>query len=101
MSSDTSQGFYPGPDDEKPGRLRVECYAGHCADVAPVRFSIGQRVIEVSEIIDRWLDPANSYYKLRGNDGGIYILRHDQAADVWVMTLFDSGTRLETRLSST
>jgi len=101
MNSDTSQEFHPGPDGEKPGRLRVECYAGQRADVAPVRFFIGQRAIGVSEIIDRWLEPAHSYFKLRGEDGGIYILRHDQAADSWEMILFDSGTRLETRLSST
>jgi hypothetical protein len=88
-------------DEERPASIRVECYAGHRADVAPVRFFIGQRAIEVSEISDRWLDPAHSYFKLRGDDGCIYILRHDQAADVWEMILFDSGTRLETRLSST
>jgi hypothetical protein len=81
--------------------LRVECYAGHRADVAPVRFHIGRRAVEVLDIIDRWLDPMHSYFKLRGNDGGIYILRHDQAVDVWEITLFDSGTRQETRLSST
>jgi hypothetical protein len=101
MNSDTSQVPVHGYDEEEPAGIRVECYAGHRADVAPVRFFIGKRTIEVSEIIDRWLDPAHSYFKLRGNDGGIYILRHDQAADVWEMTLFDSGTRLETRLSST
>jgi len=81
--------------------LRVECYAGHRADEAPMRFYIGSRTVEVREIIDRWLDPAHSYFKLRGDDDGIYILRHDQAADLWEMTLFDSGTRQETRLSST
>jgi len=101
MSNDTLQEFHHGVDEEKPGRLRVECYAGHRADVAPVRFFIGQRGIEVSEIIDRWLDPEHNYFKLRGNDGGIYILHHDQATDSWEMTLFDSGARLETRLSST
>ena len=101
MSNNTSRGPEHGHDGEKPARIHVECYAGHRADVAPVRFFIGQRAIEVSEIIDRWLDPAHSYFKLRGDDGGIYILRHDQAADAWEMILFDSGTRLETRLSST
>jgi hypothetical protein len=81
--------------------LRVECYAGHRADEAPLRFHIGSRAVEVREILDRWLDPAHSYFKVRGGDDGIYILRHDQATDNWEMTLFDSGTRQETRLSST
>jgi hypothetical protein len=101
MSRDTSQGFYPGPDEEKPATIRVECYAGHRADVAPVRFFIGQRAIEVSEIIDRWLDPAHSHFKVRGDDDGIYILRYGRDTDTWDMILFDSGTREETRLSST
>jgi hypothetical protein len=101
MNCDTPQGLEHESAEKTPAAIRVECYAGHRADVVPVRFFIGQRAIEASEIIDRWLDPAHSYFKLRGDDGGIYILRHDQAADVWEMTLFDSGTRRETRLSST
>lgn len=101
MGNDISPVLEPGDDEKNPARIRVECYAGYRADVAPVRFFIGQRAIVVKEIVDRWLDPAHSYFKLRGDDGGIYILRHDQAADAWEMTLFDSGTRLETRLSST
>ena len=86
---------------EKTPALRVECYAGHRAEESPRRFFLGQRQIKVREIIDRWLDPSHSYFKLRGDDGGIYILRYDRASDSWEMTLFDSGTRDETRLSST
>jgi RNA 3'-terminal phosphate cyclase len=51
--------------------------------------------------VDRWLDPRHRYFKVRGDDGGIYILRHDTARDRWELTLFDSGTRDETRLPST
>jgi hypothetical protein len=87
--------------EEKTPALRVECYAGERAEESPQRFFIGQREIRVSEIIDRWLDPKHSYFKLRGDDGGIYILRYDQATDAWEMTLYDSGERHETRLSST
>ena len=88
--------------NQTPGRsIRVECYAGHRADEVPRRFFIGQRAIGVCEIVDRWLEPAHSYFKLRGDDAGIYILRHDEASGVWELILFDSGTRDETRLSST
>jgi hypothetical protein len=38
---------------------------------------------------------------VRGDDGSIYILRYDLDYDAWEMTLFNSGTRDETRLSST
>ena len=88
--------------DRKPTTaIQVECYAGFRAEESPRSFSMGQRKIKVSEIIDRWLDPAHSYFKLRGDDGGIYILRYDQESDVWEMVMFDSGTSEGTRLSST
>jgi len=81
--------------------LHVECYAGHRADTEPRCLHIGKRQVAITEIIDRWLDPTHRYFKLRGEDGGIYLVRHDAATDHWEMTLFDSGTRAETRLSST
>lgn len=81
--------------------IRVECYAGHRGEEAPRRFFLGERAIKVVEIVDRWLAPEHRYFKVRGDDGGVYILRQDVAKDIWEMTLFDSGTRTETRLSST
>ena len=53
------------------------------------------------EIIDRWLEPRQSYFKLRGDDGAIYLLRRDTLNGRWEMTLYDSGHHDETRLSST
>lgn len=81
--------------------LRVECYAGHRGEEIPRRFFLGERRIEVMEIVDRWLDPEHRYFKVRGDDGGVYVLRYDVPKDEWEMTLFDSGTREATRLSST
>jgi hypothetical protein len=87
--------------EQETDAVRVECYAGYRAEESPRRFFIGKREIRVAEILDRWLDPAHSHFKVRGDDGGIYILRYDQDANVWEMILFNSGTREETRLSST
>jgi len=81
--------------------LRVECYAGHRADTEPQRLFSGPREVAVTEVIDRWLDPHHRYFKLRGDDGGIYLVRQDTLSDRWELTLFDSGRREETRLSST
>ena len=81
--------------------IKVECYAGYRAEETPVRFYLGERCIEVMEVLDRWLDPSHRYFKVRGDDNGIYILRYSTSEDVWEMTLFDSGTRADTRLSST
>lgn len=82
-------------------RVRVVCYAGYRGEETPMRFYLGERAIVVEEVLDRWLDPTHRYFKLRGDDGGIYILRHDALPDAWDLTLFDSGARDETRLSST
>jgi hypothetical protein len=87
--------------EEKATAIRVECHAGYRAEESPRRFFLGQREIKVTEIIDRWLDPSHSYFKLRADDGGVYVLRYDSDSDSWEMILYDSGSRDETRLSST
>jgi hypothetical protein len=76
--------------------MKVECYAGHRGEETPRRFYLGKRGIEVVEVLDRWIDPAHRYFKLR-----IYILRYSASEDAWELTLFDSGSRAESRLSST
>lgn len=88
-------------EQEQTTHIRVECYAGYRADEEPRRFFIGQREIVVDEVIDRWLDPTHRYFKVRGDDGCLYILRQDVPSQSWDMTLFDSDSRDETRLSST
>lgn len=81
-------------------KVKVECYAGYRAEQEPRRFLLGKREIEIIEILDRWLDPEHHYFKVSGDDGGIYILRYDTQADEWELTLFNSGGRDDTRLSS-
>ena len=71
--------------------IEVECYAGYRADEAPRRFSLGDRRIEVAELLDRWLAPDHRYFKLRGEDGHVYIIRHEVAADRWELTMFERG----------
>lgn len=81
--------------------LRVECYSGYRGAETPARFHLGARAVEVREVLDRWLAPEYRYFKLRGADGGIYILRHDDPGDRWELILYDCGHHAPTRLSST
>lgn len=81
--------------------VTVECYAGYRGEESPRRFVIGERTVEVREILDRWLAPEHRYFKVRGDDEAVYILRHDTEAGEWELTLFDSGKTDFTRLSST
>jgi len=72
--------------------VRVECYAGYKADEAPRRFCWQQRWIEVQEILDRWYQgagdpewPLADYFKVAGDDGQQYLLKHDREADAWFL----------------
>ena len=69
-------------------KIRVHCYAGHRGEEEPRTFDLGQRHLEVIEIIDRWLAPDHRYFKVQADDGGVYILRHDEATGEWEMTSF-------------
>ena len=77
------------------------CYSGHQAEVLPQSFCFGKHEIIVEEIIDRWFAPEYRYFKIRGNDKAIYILRYDVVNEVWEMTLFNKSGFESTRLSST
>jgi len=75
--------------------LLVECYAGYKADERPLRFRAreeGSRTFEVMEILDQWYGVGYSCFKLRANDGNIYILRHIEKEDQWVLDSFRRAT---------
>ena len=78
--------------------LRVECYAGYRGEETPRAFFLGDLRIEVVETLDRWLDPDHRYFKIRGGDGALYILRHDVLSDRWELTLFQSAEMREAGL---
>jgi len=76
---------------ESPFEIQVECYAGHRAEQTPRRFRLDERVIEVTEILDSWLAPDHRYFKVRGDDRDVYIIRLDVTAFRWELTMFKSG----------
>jgi hypothetical protein len=76
-----------------PFEVTVDCYAGHRGEETPRRFTLGQRTIDVAEVLDRWLAPEHRYFKVLGDDGGSYVLRHDVAAERWELTAFSRGSR--------
>lgn len=68
--------------------IRVECYSGHRGEETPRAVWMGGRRVAVVEIIDRWLSPEHRYFKFRGDDRGIYIIRYDAAALEWQLTFY-------------
>ena len=57
-------------------RLDVQCYAGRKADERPLRFELNDREYLVEEVLDQWYGPEHQFFKLRADDGNLYILRH-------------------------
>jgi hypothetical protein len=74
-----------------PIAIEVECYAGHRGEETPRLISIGGQRINVDEVIDQWLAPDHRYFKVRGDDGDTYIVRHDAVGDAWELTMFQRG----------
>lgn len=70
-------------------KLQVECYAGHRGEETPRLMIMGDRVVEVAEVLDRWLAPEHRYFRVRGVDSATYILRHDAAQDYWELTMYE------------
>jgi len=71
--------------------LRVSCYAGYRGEQEPRSFFLGERAVEIVAVLDRWAAPDHRYFKCRGSDGDIYILRNDVVADRWELTMFTRG----------
>lgn len=74
-------------------KLTVESLPNPNQEQEPVAFLLGQRRVAIIEIVDRWLAPQYSYFKVLGDDGATYILRHDLPSADWTLTLYQSGKR--------
>ena len=66
----------------------VECYAGHRGEQTPRTLILGDRRIAVEDVLDAWLAPDHRYFKLKGEDGHTYLVRHDDRTDIWELTMF-------------
>jgi len=63
--------------------VEVQCYAGRKADERPVRFRVGDRDYIVDEIIEQWYGPDDSFYKVRADDGNVFLLRCRTSTGTW------------------
>lgn len=61
-------------------KLRVECYSGTKADERPLRFYLGDRLLLVDEVLDQWYGPDDLFFKVRADDGNLYILRNHRSS---------------------
>ncbi len=73
-------------------QIDVECHAGYRGEETPRRFQLRDRQVEVVAVLYQWLAPDHRYFKVRGDDGDVYILRHDPVRHVWELTMFQRGS---------
>jgi hypothetical protein len=73
--------------------VRVECYSGHKAEERPMRVEIGQQMIEVRSVEDRWYSPGATFFRVLLITGERYVLRRDDAQDVWTLEAFRAPER--------
>jgi hypothetical protein len=66
--------------------IRVECHSGYQADELPWRLNLIDGVREIVAIEDRWYSPGATYFRVLVDDGDRYVLRHEEAQDVWSLT---------------
>jgi len=71
-------------------RVQVETDAGDSGIDKLTRIRLDGRIVEIVETIDRWPGPDYCYFKVKGSDGNLYILRLDEAHDTWELTMFQS-----------
>ena len=69
-------------------RVQVECYSGRKADERPLRFRLGDHAYSVEEVLDQWYGPDETFFKVRADDGNLYILKHRSQSDEWSLESF-------------
>jgi hypothetical protein len=72
--------------------FHVECYADHRGEQTPRVLHLDDRKIFVEEVVDRWMGPDHRYFKVKGDDGGLYIIRQDTMSGAWELSTSKRGT---------
>jgi hypothetical protein len=68
--------------------VHVECYSGYKSDERPVRVELSGRLLDVTEVEDRWYSPGATYFRVALDNGERYVLRREDAQEVWTVQAF-------------
>ena len=69
-------------------RVQVESFADHRGVETPIRLHLHGRTVDIVESDDQWPGADYRYFKVRGDDGNVYILRLDEPSGEWELTMF-------------
>ena len=74
--------------------ITVHAYAGHKAEETPREFDLQGHRIVIDEIVDRWYQagrdptlPSSSYFKVRSEDAGQFLIKRDNETMQWFLVL--------------
>jgi hypothetical protein len=70
--------------------VQVISYSGYKADESPCLFKIGDTLLSIARIEDRWYSPGETFFRVLTEGGDHYLLRHVEAQDVWTLEGFRS-----------
>ena len=80
--------------------LRVECYSGYKSEERPVRIVFQAQTLAIAEVEDRWYSPGATYFRVLAESGDRYVLRRDDAQEVWCLTAYRAaGKRVDTKIN--
>lgn len=70
--------------------LEVQCYAARKGEERPILFRLDEHEYVVEEVLDQWYGPEHAFFKVRADDGNIYILRQETSRPegIWDLVSF-------------
>ena len=71
--------------------VQVISYAGYQADESPRFLKLGNALVPIAEIEDRWYSPGETFFRVVTDSGDRYLLRHVEAQDQWTLEGFRSA----------
>jgi len=71
--------------------VQVISYAGYKADESPRFLKLGDALLPIAEIEDRWYSPGDTFFRVVMESGDRYLLRHVEAQDQWTLEGFRSA----------
>lgn len=74
--------------------IKVTAYSGSRVNEYPTGFELNKMTYTVTEILDRWYEgsqepgkPYMNYFKIRADDGEVYVLRYNGLFDSWAVLI--------------
>jgi hypothetical protein len=65
--------------------VQVVSYSGYKADESPRVLKLGETVLPITQIEDRWYSPGETFFRVVTESGDRYLLCHIEAQDLWTL----------------